>query len=243
VIMAKQNGTDRAKKAAPPGRPRSVAVGQAVLRAAFTLFIERGLSGATIEQIAAHAGVAKTSIYRRWASRDALLAEAIEAARNELAPGYSLEVVEGASPTHFIQLLLGVGELMRRPEVRRLVARLVGTIPDNPDLVRVYRETYFAPRRRALLTALRRAQAEGVLSPEADVEVIADMLAGALLHRLLFEFASDEPVEDVAAYVARLVKELGIDLAALGLPPPARSTSESRKRRTRPRTHGGKAPG
>lgn len=239
--MPRQDNKDRAEKAAPPGRPRSVAVGQAVLRAAFRLFIERGLSGATIEQIAAHAGVAKTSIYRRWATRDALLAEAVEAARNELAPGYSLEVIEGASPTHFIQLLLGVGELMRHPEVRRLVARVIGTIPDNPRLVRVYNETYFAPRRRALLAALQRAQAEGALSPDADVEVIADMLAGALLYRLLFELGSGDAVENVAAYVARLVKELGFDLAAPGMPRASSSRIASAKRR--PKNQGSGASG
>ena len=68
------------------GRPRSAAVEQAILRAALALFIERGLAGASIEKIARRAGVAKTSIYRRWQSRDALLAQAIETGRNESAP-------------------------------------------------------------------------------------------------------------------------------------------------------------
>jgi hypothetical protein len=63
----------------------------------------------------------------------------------------------------------------------RLAATLVETIPDNPHLVQVYRETNFAPRRRTLLAALRRAQAESALSSETDVEVIADILARALL--------------------------------------------------------------
>jgi AcrR family transcriptional regulator len=208
---------EKAKDAAPPGRPRSAAVDQAVLRAAFSLFIERGLAGASIEQIAERAGVARTSIYRRWANRDALLAEAIEAARNEFASDYSLDVVERASPVDFVQLLLGVGDLMARPDVRRLVTRLIGTIPDNPGLIKVYRETYFAPRRRAMVEALRRVQAAGALPPDADIEVLADMLGGALMHRLLFELGTNDANEDVPAYVRRLTKALGFDFAALGL--------------------------
>jgi AcrR family transcriptional regulator len=209
--------TNAERTGGPPGRPRSVAVDQAVLHAAFSLFVERGLAGTSIEQIADRAGVAKTSIYRRWSSRDALLAEAIEAGRNELAPGYSVDVVERAAPPDFVQLLLGVGRLMARPEMKRLVARLVGTIPDNPRFVEAYRETYFAPRRRALIEALHRVQAAGALPKETNIEIMGDMLAGALMYRVLFGLDTDEPVEDVGVYVARLVKELGFDLAALGL--------------------------
>jgi AcrR family transcriptional regulator len=193
-------------------------VHRAILQAAFELFVERGLAGASIEEIAKRAAVARTSIYRRWSSRDVLLAEAIEAARNKFAPEHSADLIGRASPSEFVHLLLGIGELMKQPEVRRLVARLVGTIPDNPHLVQIYRETYFAPRRHALLAALQRAQAAGMLSPDADIEVLADMLAGALMHRLLFELGPGEAIEDVRVYVLRLLKELGFDLAALGLP-------------------------
>jgi len=50
-------------------------VDQAILRAALELFIEHGVAGASIEKIAKRAGVGKTSIYRRWSSREALLAQ------------------------------------------------------------------------------------------------------------------------------------------------------------------------
>src|SRR5262245_37806067 len=106
------------------GRPRSTEVDQAILRAAFMLFIEHGVAGASIEKIARQAGVAKTSIYRRWANRDALLAQAIEAARNEAAPGYSVEDVERASAQEFLRMMLGLGEVLAKPAVRKMMARL-----------------------------------------------------------------------------------------------------------------------
>src|SRR5262245_56999886 len=136
--------SNRVHGLAGTGRPRSADVDQAILRAGFMLFIEHGVAGASIEKIARRAGVAKTSIYRRWTSRDALLAQAIEAARNEAAPGYSVEDVERASAQEFLRMLLGLGDVVAKPAVRKMMARLIGTVPDHPHLLEVYREVYFA---------------------------------------------------------------------------------------------------
>lgn len=186
------------------GRPRSAAVDQAILKAAFDLFIERGIEGTSIERVARRAGVAKTSIYRRWANRDALLAQAIEAARNTVAP--TTEMVEQASPETFVRLLVDAAALLGRPEIRRLLARLIGSIPDRPQLLRVYRETYYLPRRQALIRALRRAQSAGLLQQTGDIELFADMLLGALVYRMLLaEDGNRSPRE----YVLALLRQLG----------------------------------
>jgi AcrR family transcriptional regulator len=200
---------------AAPGRPRSAAVDEAILRAAFTLFIERGIAGASIERIARRAGVGKASIYRRWPSRDALLAQAIERARNESAGGYSVEAVERASPRDFFGLLLGVGEVLARPEIRRLMTRLIGTVPDHPRLLELYRETYFAARRRAVVGALRRVKDAGALPAEADPDLLVDMLAGALIYRVLFAPDPNDTPEAIRAYVRRLLAAAGFDVARL----------------------------
>ena len=214
----KQTKPQRRAQAAPPGRPRSAAVEEAILRAAFSLFIERGLAGASIEMIASQAGVGKTSIYRRWPSRDALLAQAIESGRNAIAPAYTVAAVEKASATDFLQLLLGVGDIMRRPEVRKLVMRLIGSVPDHPRLLEIYRETYFAPRRQALVGALRRVKSAGALSADADIEALADMLAGALVYRLLLAAEPTDSPEAVRDYMLRILQTAGIDVCALGIP-------------------------
>jgi AcrR family transcriptional regulator len=53
-------------KAKPRGRPRSAALRRKILRAAANLLNERGISGVTMEAIAARAGVGKPTIYREW---------------------------------------------------------------------------------------------------------------------------------------------------------------------------------
>jgi AcrR family transcriptional regulator len=205
------------EEAAAPGRPRSAAVDRAILQAALELFIERGLAGASIEMIAKRAGVAKTSIYRRWPSRDVLLAQAIEAGRNESAAGYTVEALEHASTADFLKLLLGAGEVMARPEVRRLVTRLIGSIPDNPRLLEIYRETYFAPRRQALSRALKRVQEAGALPAEADIDTLADMLVGTLVYRLVFAPEPSDTPQKIRAYMLRVLRAAGVDLAGLDI--------------------------
>src|SRR5215472_13465077 len=97
------------------GRPRSPMVDQAILRAALQLFIEHGVAGASIEKIAKQAGVGKTSIYRRWSSREALLAQAIEVARN--ATGYTTDLLEQTAPGDLVKLLVEASEVIAKPEI------------------------------------------------------------------------------------------------------------------------------
>src|SRR2546423_1774093 len=61
------------------GRPRSKQARRAVLTAATDIVRERGYAALTIEGIAARAGVAKTTIYRSWPNRAAVIMEAVVA--------------------------------------------------------------------------------------------------------------------------------------------------------------------
>src|SRR5262252_9964938 len=92
------------------GRPRSPVVDQAILRAALELFVEHGVAGASIERIAKRAGVAKTSVYRRWSSREALLAQAIEVFRN--ATGFTTDLLDRTPPQDFVKLLTDACEVI-----------------------------------------------------------------------------------------------------------------------------------
>ena len=60
----------------PAGRPRSERARLAVLEAAADLLIEGGLQSATIESIAARAGVSKVTIYKWWPTRGAVAVDA-----------------------------------------------------------------------------------------------------------------------------------------------------------------------
>jgi AcrR family transcriptional regulator len=192
------------------GRPRNPAVNEAILRAALELFIEHGVTGASIERIAKHAGVAKTSIYRRWSSREELLAEAIEVFRN--ATGFTIDLLDRTQPHDFVKLLLGACEVIARPEIRKLMARLIGSLPDYPRLLEVHHEAYYLPRRLALLRALQRVQAAGLLAENVDLEALADMLIGGVMHLLLMALPGEASVGELRGRMTRLLRQAGFDL-------------------------------
>ena len=196
------------------GRPRDPSVDQAILRAALELFIEHGIAGASIEKIAKQAGVAKTSIYRRWSSREALLAQAIEVARN--ATGYTIDLLERTSPRDLIKLLVAACEVIAKPEIRNLMARLIGSAPDYPKLLEVYRETYYLPRRLAFVRALERVQAAGLLATNIDLETLADMLIGALTHHLLISSPGENSVSEFRDHMIKLLRQAGFDVSEVG---------------------------
>jgi hypothetical protein len=87
-----------------------------------------------------------------------------------------------------------------------MMARLIGSLPQSPLLLQVYRDTYFRPRREAIIRALRRMQDAALLHPDVDTELLVDALVGALLYRLLF---GDDSAESFRTYLYRLLRHLG----------------------------------
>jgi AcrR family transcriptional regulator len=192
------------------GRPRSRAVDDAILGAALELFFEHGVQGASIEKIAKRARVAKTSVYRRWSSREALLAQAIEGFRNTVGP--SVELVDRTPPEAFPALLIDACGAVARPELRKLMTRLIGSIADCPSLMAVYRESYFLPRRNAFVRALGRMLEAGLVPARTDPEILADMLIGALIQRIMAIPSGGDTPEAVRDYMIRLLGHAGVEI-------------------------------
>jgi AcrR family transcriptional regulator len=156
--------------------------------------------------------VAKTSIYRRWPNREALLAQAIEAFRSTVGP--SVELVDRTPAEAFVPLLLEACGAIARPQVRTLMARLIGSIADCPALMTVYRETYFQPRRDALIRALARMRDAGLVRGGVDLDMLADTLIGALIQRIVTAPADGDSPEAARAYLRRLLDHAGVVLPA-----------------------------
>jgi len=93
------------------------------------------------------------------------------------------------------------------------MTRLVGTVPDYPDLLEMYREAYFAPRRRALVSAFRRVQAAGLLRKSTDTEALADLLAGALLYRVLLTPERGDSATKIRTYLVWILRVAGLKLS------------------------------
>jgi AcrR family transcriptional regulator len=172
------------------GRPRDPEADSAILRAALELFLEGGVDGTSIEQVAKQAGVGKLTVYRRWSDKVAMIAAAIEFSREqvEVAP---VEDVSDVPVAELVERSLpAVAEAVTEPRFRALVARVLGSSVSHPQLMATYWEHYVLPRRRVVRDRLERAKRENALPAGTDVDVVMDMLIGAMMHRLL---RSDPP--------------------------------------------------
>lgn len=172
------------------GRPRDPEADSAILRAALELFLEGGVDGTSIEQVAKRAGVGKLTVYRRWSDKVAMIAAAIEFSHGqiEVAP---VEDVSGVPVAELVERALpAVAEAVTEPRFRALVARVFGSSTSHPQLMATYWQHYVLPRRRVVRELLERAKRENALPADADVDVVMDMLIGAMMHRLV---RSDPP--------------------------------------------------
>ncbi|TLW92040.1 TetR/AcrR family transcriptional regulator [Saccharomonospora piscinae] len=203
-----------------PGRPRDPRADAAILTAAVDLFVERGLARTSIEAIARRAGVAKATVYKRWSTKEDLLAEAIERARDDI-PALD-EQDPDVPPAELIEAMLPRwGAALADPRYRALMARLLGAGPDHPALLDIYWNHHVVPRRERARAVLRRAQEAGALDADADLDMLIDMLLGAMIHHLVLEPGSSRP-DDHAAYLRRLLRQAGLAIGA-GVSPAQRS--------------------
>ncbi len=182
-----------------PGRPRSRATDLAILNAALELVAEQGYEGLTMEGIADRAGVAKTTVYRRWSNRDEVLEAASEGFVMDIGVpdtgtirGDLLELLESA-----IRVYSGLPG--------RVMPGLVSAMAQNPGLARRVREGFLASRRRALRAVLQRGIRRGELRSQIDVELTLDLLGGPLMYRLLVTGQAVD-AETAAALVDTLLR-------------------------------------
>ena len=200
--------TARRQAKAGRGRPRDPATDKAILRAALELFVEHGIEGASFEQIARRAGVARTTIYRRWSGREDLLAQAMEVARE--APERSLTASAGVAPKRMAdELINALSEMVTRRDYLKTVAKLVGSVPDSPKLMSVYWNTYLIPRRRMVAEIIGRARERGAIPKRTDSEILLDMIGGAIMYHLLVR-PGRKNRKEMRAYIRQLIRYAGL---------------------------------
>ena len=190
------------------GRPRSREVDEAILAAALALFLEEGVEGVTIEQTAKRAGVTRATVYRRWPSREALLAPAIARVREEVEQ--SLGAWEGAPLAELLGWLVEAApRALARPEARKLLARLIGSAASHPELISSYWNETLLPRRQAFAKILERERKRGALPPGTDADVLQDLIAGALLWHVMIE-PGERSAREIRSYLKRVLRQLGL---------------------------------
>lgn len=169
------------------GRPRSTEADEAILRAVVDEWAENSLSGMTIEAVAARAGVARTTVYRRWSSLTELCMAALEQLRQPLPvpPGVSV-------PEDLLILLQALRYLLTESRLARLLPRLVVEASRHPELSLTYWNDYLARGSSVMADVLRRGVGEGLIRPDLDVELVIDLLTGPLFKRSIWQLPTSD---------------------------------------------------
>ncbi|MEV6652991.1 TetR/AcrR family transcriptional regulator [Streptomyces sp. NPDC051219] len=184
----------RTTGAARAGRPRSAEADAAILRATREALVELGWSKLTMSDVSARAGVAKTTLYRRWAGKNELVVDAVAVLFDEieLPDRGTLEAdIEG--------VVLQFAALLERPETKSSLMAVVAESTRDDALRARIRSAIVDRQKRLVLEGRERAQARGELPYEEDpvaaarsADLIFDVIAGAVVHRSL---VSAEPVD------------------------------------------------
>ena len=171
------------------GRPRRAAARPEIIEATLELLAERGFQAATMDAIADRAGVGKNTIYRRWASKEELVADAV----HDLSP--EVYVLEGESLyATLLHQIREVSRLFADPLLGRILPGLLGELHSNPEFAHVWGERVVRPYREAIDELLRQALERGELREGTDPDLIADLLVSPPFVRTLFPFGlADAP--------------------------------------------------
>jgi AcrR family transcriptional regulator len=200
-------------KSSSGGRPRDRAVDDAILKTAIELFIKHGVEGAGFEQIAKCSGISRAAIYRRWKSKEALLVAALKSTKQP--PHRTPQTIATLNPGELIDLFREtLTDALTRQKPRALIAQLIGSIPEHPELMAVYREEFIEPFWQAMTKVLDKARSAGGLPRLPDQELLRDLLAGAVIHRLLMQ-TDNRNVKKEKAWVERLLRQLGLTADAI----------------------------
>jgi AcrR family transcriptional regulator len=163
---------------------------ETVLGVTAELLFERGLAGASVDEITRRSGVAKTTIYRHWPTRADLLRDAC------LSIGTPLDVPEtGSFEGDVTALIANLVRLLRSAKWTSVLPSVIDAAERDPEIAAMYRriqEGYTAP----LKTIIQRAMQSGELPKATDAALLISLLTGPLFYRRWF---SREPLTSTFA--------------------------------------------
>jgi AcrR family transcriptional regulator len=147
--------------------------------AALAVLAEVGYDRLTMDAVAARAGAAKTTIYRRWRDKAELVVDALDNLKGipEVPDTGSLrqdlcvlaESTAGAQGKFGAQMMIG----------------MVNVVAHDAGLRRVFQEKFLAPRMAGFRKVFEQAMARGEMPGGHDLDLLAQLFPGLALQHLV----------------------------------------------------------
>jgi TetR/AcrR family transcriptional regulator, regulator of autoinduction and epiphytic fitness len=180
--------------------PRVEQSRRVICRAALKEFAEVGYSGFRMEAAAARAGVGRSTVYRHWPNKAALIADALETLNTQ--PDPDRELVDGTARQRVEVILNHLAEVLGDSPLSACVPALVHAAETEPA-VRDFHHTYSARRRQRLTDIIAAGVEAGEFPARIDPDAASVALAGAMFYRRLM--TADAPDADFIAHLVETV--------------------------------------
>jgi AcrR family transcriptional regulator len=164
----------------------------------------------SIEEVAARAGVGKTTIYRRWPSKGLLALDAFVTSFREAQPPNDTGTLRGDLLAALHAWVRAVTQTPMGPMLTSLIAEA----QHDPELRGAWRDRVLEPLRVQHRVMLDRAVERGEIPASVDPEVVLDLFFGAAEHRLLLGHL---PMTD--AFIDAVVDVILAGISPAGSPP------------------------
>lgn len=180
---------------------------EAILAAALAALAESGYDRMSMDDVAARAGVGKAAIYRRWSSKEMVVAEAIAHWRRQLG---NVEPPNTGSLRGDLDALVDAvpqyGETYS--STMEVVLGVATAATNNPTLAAALDDLVLAQPRRIVRVVLEQAVARGEIPKSRDLSLIPDVLLGLNLIRVITGRPADR------LYLRRVMDEVVVPLTA-----------------------------
>jgi AcrR family transcriptional regulator len=229
-----ENVAARRTKAGASGdgtKPGALVRGEPVVRGVLAATLAElgrtGYGALRIEDVAERAGVNKTTIYRRWPTKEELVLAALESV---ITDEHRAPIETGSLRGDLIELGRRALKLLQSPKWRGLLKVVMAEGP-NSELKAIARSL----REARSSHPLENASSKRELAPGVEPRLVEGLLGSFLLHRVL---ADQEPVDD--ALLERVVDVLlygvlrrdapAADAAPVALPDRRKRPADRRRR-------------
>jgi AcrR family transcriptional regulator len=153
----------------------------AIVAAFYEELAESGHERLTMDRVAARAGVGKAALYRRWPSKERMLADLVAS----VSGTDGSPVDHGSLPADIRAFTGDAAGLLSDPLIQRIMPYLIAQARSSPELIQAVQRLP-GPSREDGLAILRRAIDRGELSPDTDIELAIDLIAGPMLMYAIF---------------------------------------------------------
>ncbi len=178
--QTQQTSASAPEKPLKSGRPRSETSRRSILDATRRLLTHTSVQKLSIEAIARKAGVGKTTIYRWWPSKSAVIMEAVFS-----QPAFHNILPTPKSAADGVRVQIEKLARQLNGKNGRLVAQIIGEAQPDPKSLQIFIDVFLQDRYNSLSSYIEGGKQNGEFDTNIDTDSAIDIILGPLFFRLL----------------------------------------------------------